>query len=703
MVEQFIEFFGRLHPAVLHFPIGILSLAFLFDVLFKYRDARGLKEAADLSLLLGAVSAVATALFGYFLSLEEGYGGDLLDLHKWMGIVVAVLAVALYVIRRRAQVIEKEDLPQYYMALWAVTMLLLVGAGHFGGSLTHGESFVTEKVPDPFRGIMGLEPRLSGEHAELDLDSAQVFQEIIQPVLDANCVSCHNPGKTKGGLLLTTHENILTGGESGKTLVVGAAMDSELYKRLLLPKDDEKHMPPPGKKPLTDDQKRLIAWWIDSGAPSEERLANVEIPEDVNEILIAMAEPANPLLKLDIDPVADSDLAELRASGIAVHPVSLDMPFLDVNLSDRKSLPREMLQKLETISDQVVALDLGGSAIRNADLDIIRELPHLQRLVLNHTAVGDSALEFMQELEYLEFLNLVKTDVTDAGLTKLASLKRLKKLYLWETTVSEEAIAELSSALPELQPDVGFDLNTLFGKSQLKPPVLDYETSIFAEKVDIDVKLNISGVKAYYTLNGEDPDSTSTPVDGPIQINETTTLKLICYKDGWAPSEVLENLFVKRRYDIKNIKLAKPPAEKYDGLGPETLINLQKGDIAYASDFWLGYEAEDLKATLDLGKSSEVKNVVVSALADNGSWIFYPVGIRVEASNDGRNFKQIANKNIPVPEGGNPPSLKYFSAPFTPQNARYLRVTVKNITYNPEWHSNPGGKSWVFVDEILVE
>ncbi len=99
----------------------------------------------------------------------------------------------------------------------------------------------------------------------------------------------------------------------------------------------------------------------------------------------------------------------------------------------------------------------------------------------------------------------------------------------------------------------------------------------------------------------------------------------------------------------------------------------------------------------------EVSNVIVSALADNGSWIFHPVGIRVEASNDGRNFKQVVNKNIPIPDESSPASLKYFSAKFDSQNVRYLRVTVKNIMQNPEWHSNPGGKSWVFVDEILVE
>src|SRR5260221_11539442 len=61
-------------------------------------------------------------------------------------------------------------------------------------------------------------------------------------VLRANCLSCHNDEKKKGGLRLTTRENALKGGEDGPVLAPGKVTDS-LLARVILPESDP-HMPP---------------------------------------------------------------------------------------------------------------------------------------------------------------------------------------------------------------------------------------------------------------------------------------------------------------------------------------------------------------------------------------------------------------------------------------------------------------------------
>ena len=46
--------------------------------------------------------------------------------------------------------------------------------------------------------------------------------------------------------------------------------------------------------------------------------------------------------------------------------------------------------------------------------------------------------------------------------------------------------------------------------------------------------------------------------------------------------------------------------------------------------------------------------------------------------------------------------LKYFPIAFDPVEARYVKVEVRSPLRNPDWHPNPGGKSWIFLDEILL-
>ena len=89
------------------------------------------------------------------------------------------------------------------------------------------------------------------------------FRE-VRPILRANCAGCHKPGKTKGGLDVTTHVAILKGGKSG-ALKVGHSADSELFSQI---DGAEPEMPKDGE-PLTAQEVALIRRWIDEGASDD--------------------------------------------------------------------------------------------------------------------------------------------------------------------------------------------------------------------------------------------------------------------------------------------------------------------------------------------------------------------------------------------------------------------------------------------------
>jgi mono/diheme cytochrome c family protein len=86
-------------------------------------------------------------------------------------------------------------------------------------------------------------------------------------VMEVSCVECHTPEEAKGGLIMSTHAEMLAGGDSGAALVPGDPAKSSLLTRVILPADDADRMPP--KKhgdPLSPDDIAALKGWIEAGA-----------------------------------------------------------------------------------------------------------------------------------------------------------------------------------------------------------------------------------------------------------------------------------------------------------------------------------------------------------------------------------------------------------------------------------------------------
>ena len=107
------------------------------------------------------------------------------------------------------------------------------------------------------------------------------FVSQIQPLFETKCLECHNPAKVKGDLLMDTAANLLKGGENGPGLVAGKPDESEIVKRVILPKGHDDIMPPKGE-PLASAEVALLKQWIAEGAkwPDGPTLRH-QSPEDV--------------------------------------------------------------------------------------------------------------------------------------------------------------------------------------------------------------------------------------------------------------------------------------------------------------------------------------------------------------------------------------------------------------------------------------
>ena len=252
-----LQFLGRFHPLLVHLPIGFLVLLVTLESLARTRRFRGANSCAGPVLALLVPAALASAGCGWLLSQTGEYDGRILGIHRLLGFATAALCALVAGLhwqqRKRA-----------YLAFLYLSAIVLAVASHVGGSLTHGSDYLTRYAPAPIKALLG---RSDAKARPQSAGSGKgAFIAVVQPVLQARCGACHNAEKYKGGLRVDTIASLMRGGNSGPVMAAGNAAGSPILKRLLLPLDDENHMPPDGKPQPTPAEVAVLRWWIDAGA-----------------------------------------------------------------------------------------------------------------------------------------------------------------------------------------------------------------------------------------------------------------------------------------------------------------------------------------------------------------------------------------------------------------------------------------------------
>ncbi|MCB1224550.1 MAG: SUMF1/EgtB/PvdO family nonheme iron enzyme, partial [Verrucomicrobiales bacterium] len=94
------------------------------------------------------------------------------------------------------------------------------------------------------------------------------FAKHVQPILEENCLSCHNPDKDKGGWIASTLKDAVETGDNGSNLVAFQPKKSGLFTLVSLPEDDDDIMPPTKSGgPLKKGEIEILRNWIVQGAP----------------------------------------------------------------------------------------------------------------------------------------------------------------------------------------------------------------------------------------------------------------------------------------------------------------------------------------------------------------------------------------------------------------------------------------------------
>ena len=440
-----ISYIGRFHPLFVHLPIGFITFWLVME-LFAFYKEYDFKSIRAILILLSAVSSIISSVLGYFLSLKGGYDAELLDEHKWGGIWLSALLTIIAIGYRYFNHVKFYN-PFYYVSIAGV-LVLLIYTGHHGGSLTHGTDFLS---PSAF------EDKVSVRREIPDINQAMVYDDLIQPIFDQKCISCHNAGKRKGDLLLDSYEHVMEGGKSRKTIVPGKTSRSEMIKLINLEPIEKRAMPPKGKIPLTDEEKALLTWWVETGALKDKKVADLKPDPAMSLILAQIAKggqaDSNLRTRLPQAPVLDEKVRiEIMKLGINVINMAQNENMLDLRcILNKQAWNDEKTKALIKIKDQAYILDLSGTSITNKSLEVIAQLKALNTLLLQNNALTDENIQALKGLENLQYLNLYNTQVSDKSIEVLSGLKNLKKLYLWQSKVTDKGIEQLQKNLPDTE------------------------------------------------------------------------------------------------------------------------------------------------------------------------------------------------------------------------------------------------------------
>jgi uncharacterized membrane protein len=672
---------GRLHPMLLHFPIAILLITALLELIVKQSDEK--EKITSFFLAITAFTAAVTALCGFFLLHGGGYEASSdLYWHKIAGIFTSIVTCALLWLRSMRKTV--------YLTVLISSCILLVVTGHLGSAVTHGKDFVTEPLKVKAKKIS-------------DIKEAFVYPDIIQPIFDEKCTGCHNPNKRKGSLLLTNYNEVLKGGENGAVFFPGNADSSALFTLLLLPPDDDRHMPPEGKPQPDADEIALIKWWIQAGANPKQKFKDAVAPDSINKIVQKKYNAGSPLDQLNI-PFADQEaINKLSNNDRVVRQLSLEKPFVDVFMANRKKIENKEFEELTSLNEQITAIDLSYSFVTLEQVKKLSSFPHLRAVHLQNSNINDSAVRTLMALKYLEYLNLSGTAVTDAVLDISKEIKMLKKLYLYETAVSADKITSLKKSLPEITigytPDLSVD--TLY-RGRLTEPTVTIDSNMFLNHATVEMTYRLKGVNLHYTLDGSNPDSTSPVYKTPLEINKSCTLKVNAMRSGWIPGKTLRFGFEKAAHKFARAVLDSVPDKKYAARLDTSLIDLKRGSTDPGDGNFLGFYGHDMTALLDLGNTTQLTALSLSYLTDHGSIIFSPVKFEAwTATADGKKIKSLGTISRPESKLKKQRANGTLTVKFAKQSVRWIIVKATNTKKAPSWHPAKGAKTWIFIDEII--
>jgi uncharacterized membrane protein len=688
-VPGWLQVVGRMHPLVLHFPIVLLVLYIVWSVFLQTKTKTGLSgpedEIGKWLLLASAFTSAITALMGFLLSKEEGYNPQALWWHKWGGVSISLFSFLWYAYRNSIH--SRKYMPQLAAI---ISFILIVFTGHEGSNITHGENYLLAPVtPEK------VKPKVA-------VEDAVVFTDMVKPILETKCMSCHSSKKAKGELIMETEALLLKGGKHGVLWTGGQPELSLLMQRIHLPEAAKKHMPPLGKPQLDEEESAILFQWIKSGAHFKQKVNELPIADSLRMLANILFGRSTEEV-YDFSAASDKEVEKLNTTNRLIHPIALASPALSVSFYNRQNYTTASLKDLLALKTQVVSLDMAYMPLKEEDITVITQFSNLRRLNLKYSPVPGKSLVSLNKLPFLTHLSLSGTTVSEKDIAPLTSFRKLSAVYLWNAPIATKEMDAIRKMNAKIQFETGFMNDSLVLK--LNPPVLETEERIInGAPLSLKLKHYIKGTTIRYTTDGSNPDSEHAAVykDGVV-LDKSGIFKARAFKPGWLGSDSIVATFYRNSFNADSIRSFTPLDSVYKGsAGAKTLINGEKGDFNFRNGKWLGFRRNKMEMLLHYAGPVTVSSVTLSGAVDIGGFIMPPAIIEIWGGTSEKKLVRLAHIIPEQPDTIRSAYMSGFDCNFKPTLVSFVKVIAVPVAKLPAWHPSKGQRGWLFTDEIFV-
>lgn len=225
---------------------------------------------------------------------------------------------------------------------------------------------------------------------------------------------------------------------------------------------------------------------------------------------------------------------------------------------------------------------------------------------------------------------------------------------------------------------------------------------VFRASTEVKISMPETGARIFYSVGGMELTSRPVEYTAPFTVDKSAVVKAYSVNAEGKQSLPVEAKLNKIPHDW-TIKIFSKYNRQYTAGGDVGLIDGIRGSLNFASGEWQGYQPDDLVAVIDLQRATEIRKLGGGFLQDARPWIWMPTRVEFEVSDDGENFRKVAEIKTDVAVDDMKPQIKDYVQTIAPTKARYVRVRAANLGKIPAWHPGAGNDAFIFVDEIFIE
>ncbi|MDO5105211.1 beta-N-acetylhexosaminidase [Capnocytophaga sp.] len=213
--------------------------------------------------------------------------------------------------------------------------------------------------------------------------------------------------------------------------------------------------------------------------------------------------------------------------------------------------------------------------------------------------------------------------------------------------------------------------------------------------VKISLQSETPNADIRYVLNQPDFSNAISYTD-TLHINQTTQIQAAVFFDNKPHTSVYSNTITFHKAIGKPTSYQPTYHKSYSGQGDKTLTNIVRGTKDFHDKQWLAWLVKSPVVEIDLEEVAEIEKVVLGAMENQGSGIYFPVKITLLLSSDGKNYVKAGEINRPYASNGYT-LLQDFAFEFEKQKVRFIKLEIQNLAHPPK-----GGDAWLFIDEVQV-